>query len=403
MSEGGDGTARAPVPGKARAVALLVATQIGGLSVWFSSAAVIGPMGREAGLAPAELAGLTTAVQLGFAGGAVAFALLGLADRFDPRRVFLLSALVAAGANAGLLAVPIGGWEAHGLRAATGAALAGVYPVGMKIAAGWGARDRAFLVSLLIGALSVGAAFPHLAALAGGAAWRGVILATSALAAAGGIGVLGVGLGPWHGRAARLDPRAVALAWTDRRIRYAFAGYLAHMWELFALWAWVGVIAAAAFEGAGVAGAERLGAGVAFLTVALGGLACAPAGIWAVRAGSARVARACLWASGGAALASALAFGLSPWVLAGALVLWGIAVIPDSALYSTMVADAAPAERVGTLLTAQTALGFLLTATTVQWLPGTAASFGWPAAMALLALGPALGIRAMTAYLRLKG
>ncbi|HKK35164.1 MAG TPA: MFS transporter [Paracoccaceae bacterium] len=392
----------APVPGKARSVAILVATQIGGLSVWFSSAAVIGPMGREVGLAAGALAGLTTAVQLGFAGGAVLYALLGLADRFDPRRVFLFSALIAAGANAGLLLAPVGGWEAHALRALTGAALAGVYPVGMKIAAGWGTRDRAFLVSLLIGALSVGAAFPHLAALFGGADWRLTIAATSALAAAGGLGILAVGLGPHHARAPKLDLAAVTLAWTDRRIRLAFLGYLAHMWELFALWAWVGVIATTAFAVAGQPGAERLGAGVAFLTVALGGLACIPAGLAAVRHGSARVARLCLVASGAAALFAAATYGASPWLLAAALILWGIAVIPDSALYSTLVADAAPPHRVGSLLTAQTALGFLLTATTVQWLPGTAAALGWPWAMALLALGPAVGIRAMTVLMRLR-
>lgn len=386
--------------GKRASVALLIATQIGVLSVWFSSAAVLGPMGREAGLAPGALAWLSTAVQLGFAGGAVLYALLGLADRYDPRTVFALSALTAAGANAGLLAAPIGGWEAAALRALTGAALAGVYPVGMKIAAGWGARDRALLVSLLIGALSLGAASPHLATLAGGADWRPTILFTSAMAAAGGLGVFGIGLGPHHARAPRLDLGALALAWTDRRIRLAFLGYLAHMWELFALWAWVGVIATAAFAAAEVEAAERWGAGVAFATIALGGLACAPAGLWAVKAGSARVARACLYGSGAGALLSAAAFGASPWLLSAALILWGIAVIPDSGLYSTLVADAAPPERTGSLLTAQTALGFLLTAVTVQWLPWAAETLGWRATMLVLALGPAVGIRAMTALMR---
>ncbi|GMG81907.1 MFS transporter [Paralimibaculum aggregatum] len=390
---------------KRRAVGLLILAEILAMGLWFSSAAVLPEMGAEAGLPASRLAWLATAVQLGFAGGALGFAVLGLADRYDPRAVFFLSAMVAAAANLALLWAPLGGWTAILLRAVTGAALAGVYPVGMKIAVGWGQRDRALLVSLLVCALTLGSASPHLIALgsaeAGGTDWRAVIAACSGFAALGGVLALLIGLGPHHARAARLDPGAIRLAWTEPRIRYAFLGYLGHMWELYALWAWVGLIAQLSFAEAGIVEAwpARL---TAFAAIALGGLACIPAGWLADRAGRARTALGCLLLSCAAGLATAAAFGGSPWLAALLLIAWGIAVIPDSALYSTLVADAAPPERAGSLMTLQTALGFLLTAATVQTLPLVAGALGWPGALALLAIGPAAGAWAMRRLIRLR-
>ena len=261
-------------------VAILILAQVSVLSVWFSSAAVLAEMKAEAGLTTADLAWLTTAVQLGFALGALGFAALGLADRFDPRKVFCLSAGVAAAANAGLLAVDIGGWEALALRALTGAALAGVYPVGMKIAVGWAKADRALLVGSLVGALTVGSASPHLIAWMGGADWRVTIIATTVITVAGGLAILFSALGPYHARAPRLDLGAVALAWTDRRIRLAILGYLGHMWELYIFWAWIGVIAVEAFAAAGAPDPD-LAKLTAFLAIGLGGIACAVAGLCA--------------------------------------------------------------------------------------------------------------------------
>jgi len=378
-------------------IAILVLAEIAVLSLWFSSSAVLPEMGAEAGLSPARLGWLATAVQIGFAAGALGFAALGLADRFDPRRVFCLSALVAAAATLALLVLPVGGAGAVAARALSGAAMAGVYPVGMKIAVGWGTRDRALLVGLLVGALTLGSASPHLVAMAGGADWRLTIALTAALATAGGFGILAAGLGPAHARAPRLEIGAIGLAWTDRRIRFAILGYLGHMWELYALWAWVGVIAAGSFVAAGAPDAE--GAKLtAFAAIALGGLACIPAGWLADRVGRTGVAAACLSVSGAAGLAAALAWGGPPVVMVILLLVWGIAIIPDSALYSTMVADAAPADRAGSLMTLQTALGFLVTALTVQGLPLLAAGVGWPWALAALALGPAVGLRALSGF-----
>jgi MFS family permease len=376
-------------------LAVLIIAQIAVLSLWFSSTAVLPEMAREGGVSAERLAPLSTAVQLGFAAGALFYAALGLADRYDPRRVFMLSSLVGAAANQMLLLVPIGGWEAIALRGLTGAMMAGVYPVGMKIAAGWGKEDRAFLVSLLIGALTVGSASPHLMALFGGADWRLTIWMSTLAAATGGVAILAIGLGPWHARAQTLDIAAIKLIWTNRPIRLAVLGYLGHMWELYAFWAWVGAVAAASYTVAGSPHPDTLGKLTAFFAIGLGGLACGPAGWLAVRSGSARVAQLILVSSGISALASAVLFGGSVWVMMAALIVWGIAIIPDSALYSTLVADAAPPERTGSLLTIQTALGFALTALTVQVTPALATLIGWPWVLAIMSLGPAVGIWAM--------
>lgn len=382
---------------KPLSIAILILSQIAVLSVWFSSAAVFAEMRAEAGIATERLAWMSTATQVGFGTGALIYAALGLADRFDPRIVFAISAGLAAGSNALLLVAPIGGAEAVALRAATGAFLAGVYPVGMKIAVGWAKRDRALLVGALVGALTLGSAVPHLIAIMGGADWRTTIAATSLIAAAGGAVLLAIGLGPYHARAPRLDPTAVRLAWTDRRIRYAILGYIGHMWELYALWAWIGVIAGASFAAAGVTDGD-LAKLTAFLAIALGGFVCIPAGRRADRRGKGPVAAAILATSATLALISALTFGGPVWLVMPVLILWGVMVIPDSALFSSLVADAAPPERAGSIMTLQNALGFLLTAVTVQVTPLAASFLGWPVVLALMAIGPALGVLAMRAH-----
>ncbi len=333
-------------------------------------------------------------MQIGFVVGALALAAHGTADRFDPRRVMAASAALAALANLALVAAPIGGAAQIGLRALTGACLAGVYPVGMKIAVGWGARDRGLLVGLIVGALTLGSASPHLIALGGGADWRWTVAATSAAAAVAAALALRVGLGPAHARANSLDPGALRLAWTDRRIRLAYAGYLAHMWELYAFWAWIAAAAAASFAGR-VAAPDDAARLLTFAAIALGGLVCAPAGWFADRIGKARIAGLAMAVSCAAGLGAAAAFHGPVWLLALVVLVWGAAIIPDSAQFSALVADAAPPERAGSLMTFQTALGFLLTFFTVQTTPVVAAALGWPLTFAVLAIGPALGVVAM--------
>jgi MFS family permease len=372
------------------------------MSLWFVSAAILPELAAEVSLSPSRAAALSSAVQFGFVVGAVAFALHGTADRHDPRRVVAASAIIGAAANLALLVTEPGGIGQVMLRAVTGAALAGVYPPGMKIAVSWGTRDRGLLVGLLVGAITVGSAMPHLLSLGGGSEWRITVAAASALAAFGGATALAISLGPNHARASTFDPGALKLAWTDRRIRLAFAGYLGHMWELYAFWAWIAIAVAAAFAapmGDAAPAAARL---LTFAAIALGGVLCLPAGWLADRIGKARVAQAAMVVSAIACLASALSLGGPVWLTVALVLLWGAAVIPDSAQFSALVADAAPPERAGSLMTLQTALGFTLTAVTVQATPAIASILGWSWTLALMAIGPLLGVEAMRRLIRLR-
>ena len=266
------------------------------MSLWFVSAAILPDMLAEQPITRLAQALLSSGVQAGFVLGAVASALFGIADRFDPRRVLMASMLTAAIVNAALLVLPIGGPAAIAARIATGVLLAGVYPVGMKIAVGWGLEDRGFLVGLLIGALTLGSASPHLAALMGGADWRIAVIATSLAAFISGLLTFAINLGPLHARSPRFDVRAITLAWSNRRIRLAYAGYLGHMWELYAMWAWIGVASAAAY-GASMPEPRALGLAklTAFLAIGLGGLASIVAGRLADRFGKAEITSSPCW------------------------------------------------------------------------------------------------------------
>jgi len=381
---------------KTLSIAILVVTQIAVLSLWFTSSAVLPDMLREAAIPPRNQALLASGVQAGFVIGALLSAILGLADRFDPRRVFAFCALFAAGSNALLLLAPIGGTEAIFLRVLTGLFIAGVYPVGMKIAVGWGTTDRGLLVGLLVGALTIGSAAPHLLAFFGGADWRTTVTIATALAVIGSGLILLVGLGPHHAKAQQFNPRAILVVWTNQRIRLPFLGYLGHMWELYAMWAWVGAATAASYAlTMPMEDALPLSKLTAFLAIGLGGIACVPAGAIADRIGKAELTIIAMSISGTAALAAALTFGGPAWLTFLVVIIWGISIIPDSAQFSALVADNGAPELVGSLMTLQVALGFTLTIATVQLTPILANAYGWPPVLAFMALGPALGILAM--------
>lgn len=366
------------------------------MSLWFVSAAILPEMLREAAISPIRQAALSSAVQAGFVVGALGSAVLGIADRFDPRRVFAGCAVLAAVANALLLVTAPGSGTAIVARFLTGVLLAGVYPVGMKIAVGWGQRDRGFLVGALVGALTLGSAAPHLVALGGGANWRFTVAIASGSALFAGLLCLLVGLGPHHARSATFDPRVIGVAWTNRRVRLAYAGYLGHMWELYAMWAWIATATAVSYAVTMPAvDAERLAKLTAFLAIGSGGLACVAAGLAGDRIGKARIAAVAMLVSGASAILVALTFGGAAWLTFALVMVWGLSVVPDSAQFSALVADAAPPEVAGSLLTFQTALGFALTFVTVQVVPQIAATVGWPLVLAGLAIGPAVGIVAM--------
>lgn len=366
------------------------------MSLWFVSSAVLPDMIREADISGIRQAALSSGVQAGFVVGALLVAFFGLADRFDPRRVFALSAVLAGLINLILVVTPPGSDLAIAARFVTGALLAGVYPVGMKIMVGWGQKDRGFLVGALVAALTFGSAFPHLLSLAGGANWRLIIVAVSLAAASGGMLCLLVALGPYHSIAQRFNPRTIATAWTNRRVRLAYAGYLGHMWELYAMWAWVGLATATSYAVTmPMEEAVRLATITAFVAIASGAVACVLAGLLADRIGKAEVAIIAMVVSGLSALATALTFGGPVWLTFVIVVIWGISIIPDSAQFSALVADYAPPDQAGSLMTFQTALGFALTTVTVQVTPMLAAALGWPTVLAGLALGPLFGVVAM--------
>jgi len=381
---------------KFRSIALLIIAEILAMSLWFVSAAILVDMSNEANLSPSVQAALSSAVQAGFVIGAVLSAVFGLADRYEPRFVFAFFCLVAAIANALLLVAVPGSISAIVLRGITGASLAGVYPVGMKIAVGWGQKDRGLLVGLLVGGLTLGSASPHLLAFLGGADWRSTVLAASALAVAAAVIVLAVKNGPFHTKATAFNPGVITEAWTNKAIRRAYGGYLGHMWELYAMWSWIGVALVVSFMShMPEADATQFAKLMAFIIIASGAVSCGIAGWVADRIGKAELTIIAMAVSGLCALLFALTFGGSVWLTVVISIVWGIAIIPDSAQFSVLVADHAQGDQAGSLLTFQTALGFALTIATVQLAPVIAAQVSWPVMMALLALGPAFGIYSM--------
>ncbi len=382
--------------GKILSITLLIIAEIAAMSLWFVSAAILGDMSEEANLSPGRQAALSSAVQGGFVIGALISAVFGIADRFEPRYVFSIFALLAAIANALLLLTPPGSIEAIALRGLTGACLAGVYPVGMKIAVGWGQKDRGFLVGLLVGGLTLGSAAPHLLAFIGGTDWRITVTAASLLAGISSLVILATHNGPHHSTQARFDSSALSDAWTNPAIRRAYGGYLGHMWELFAMWAWIGIALSVSFSSQIPSHeANELAKLMAFIIIGLGALSCPVAGWLADRIGKAELTIVAMAISGLSAILFALTFGGSIWLTVVVSIIWGIAIIPDSAQFSALVADHSPPEKAGSLMTFQTALGFALTTLTVQLAPLVAAKTGWPFLMASLAIGPIFGIYSM--------
>jgi MFS family permease len=383
-------------PGKGLSLAVLLVAECFAMSLWFVSAAILPGMLAESAMSPFRQAALSSGVQAGFVAGALVSAVLGVPDRFDPRRVLGSAAILAGAVNLTLLVSVPGSGAAILARFLTGALLAGVYPVGMKIAVGWGQRDRGFLVGALVGSLILGSALPHIFALTGTGDWRFTVTLASAAAVAGGLISQIVSLGPHHAQAVRFDPRVVLTAWTNRRVRLAYAGYLGHMWELYSMWAWVAVASAVSYRASLAENdAVRLASITAFCAIASGAVMSVLAGKSADRIGKADVALYAMAVSGTCAILTALTFGGPVWITFAIVLLWGASISPDSAQFSALVADNAPPDQAGSLMTLQTALGFALTFVTVQVTPMFAAWWGWPAVLAVLALGPAFGIVAM--------
>lgn len=348
---------------------------------------------REVQFSELRQAALASSVSLGFVLGALISAILGLPDRFDPRKLFAICACITAASGFALLAFEPGSNLSIAARFVTGMMLAGVYPVGMKLAVGWGQKDRGLLVGFLVGALTLGSASPHLVAYIGEADWRFTVKIVSFLTLVSGVLILFSKLGPYHAKAPGFKPSAILEAWTNKRVCYAYLGYFGHMWELYAMWAWIGFATYLSYS-ATMADADAVSFSklTAFLAIGIGGLFCIIGGFIADRIGKAKVTMIAMWVSGASAIATALTFGGSPWITFIFVILWGASVIPDSPQFSALVADGARPEIAGSLMTFQTALGFLLTFFTVQITPYVAQGIGWPSTLAIMALGPMFGI-----------
>lgn len=384
---------------------VIAAAELLGMSPWFAGSAAASSLTARWALTPAQVAGLTTAVQLGFVAGTAGSALFNLADVVPARRLFAWSAVAAALANAAGILAPT-----YALllltRVLTGACLAGVYPPAMKMAATWFLARRGVAVGAVVGALTVGKAAPYLWAVVPRAAF-GLVAGTSSVAALLAAALIWVGYedGPHAFPARPFAFGRVAEVVRSRRWRLTTGGYLGHMAELYSYWTWIPAFLAAsatahAMAASGSAAASAAGhapwVGVlSFATVAVGGIGCLWGGVVADRIGRARLAMAAMAASGACAVAIGLTFGRSPWLWGPLALCWGFFVIADSAQFSVLVTESVPAHAVGTALTLQVCLGFLLTTVTIQAIPPVVARIGWSGAFALLALGPLLGIAAL--------
>ncbi|MDH5286808.1 MAG: MFS transporter [Betaproteobacteria bacterium] len=381
---------------KAAAIAVIAVAQIGAMALWFSATAVLPSLVAEFGLSGFMQAALTSSVQAGFVVGCLASAALGLADRVDPRRFFAAAALAGAAANALLLAVDPATFAAPLLRFVTGMAMAGVYPVGMKLASTWARGDMGLLVGILVGAVTLGSASPHLVNALGGVDWRFPVVAASLSAGGAALLILLAGIGPNRTPSPPFDPSAMLAAFRDPPLRLAYFGYLGHMWELYAMWAWIGVFLQASFAlslpAAEASTAARLGA---FGAIGAGAVGCVAAGYLADRVGRTAITIAAMAVSGACAATVGFAFGSSPALLVAITLIWGVAIVADSAQFSAAVAELADRTRVGTMLTFQTALGFTLTLATIHLMPVWVEALGWRYAFVPLAIGPAFGAWAM--------
>ncbi len=371
------------------------------MTTWFSASAVVPQLRDDWSLTTTEVSFLTIAVQLGFVVGALVSALLNLADVFPARRVLVISAVATAAANAGIVFAD-GPEVAIPLRFLTGAFLAGVYPVTLKVMSTWFREGRGMALGVMVGGLTLGSAMPHFVNGVGGLDWRGVILATSALTLLGALVTqLRVYDGPFPFARAPFSPRQATQLFTNRGIRLASIGYFGHMWELYAMWAWFLAYFGDSLARDGYVDVDRTAALGTFAVIGIGAVGCWLGGVLGDAWGRTRTTAAAMAISGGCALLAGVVFGGPAWLVLAVGLVWGLTVVADSAQFSTIVSEVCDQLYVGTALTLQLAIGFTLTVVTIWLVPILRDSVGWEWTFAFLAPGPAVGIIAMLYLQRL--
>jgi MFS family permease len=383
-----------------KAMFLLAAGTLFAMSLWFSASAVVPVLSKLWNLSDSTAAWLTLSVQLGFVAGTLLSAILNLADIMNPKRFLVICAIVAAATNALLTTVEHSAGFAILLRFLTGMFLAGVYPPAMKIMASWFKSGRGMAIGVLIGALTFGKATPYLINAFQMENWRNTLLISS------GLTVLGALLiffflkdGPFAQPAARFDWTQVGKVFGNRGVRLANFGYLGHMWELYAMWTWTPVMIRASFAAHKMK--PELAETISFVGIAAGAAGCILAGILADRYGRTLIASIAMIISGTCCLFVGFVFDQNPVLLIVVVLIWGISVVADSAQFSASVTELADQRYIGTALTLQTCIGFLLTVITIKLVPIFVSTLGWRYAFWLLAPGPFLGVLSMLRLRRL--
>lgn len=366
------------------------------MALWFSATAAVPGLIASGRLVAADAGWLSSAVQLGFVIGTAVSAILMLADRFDPRRIFCVCALIGAAVNLTiLLSGPESDWALLA-RLITGICMAGVYPTGMKLAASWSRGDMGLMIGLLVGALSIGSATPHLFSSFSDLDWRSVFVAASASAALAGLLILTFEVGPNVRASPPLKPSRLFEAFSRPELRLTNVGYLGHMWELYAVWSWIGLFFSASFvQWSGGSVQNWIAPLATFAVIAIGGVGAMAAGLIADRIGRTTVTIIALVTSGLCCLTAGLVYGMHPAIVLTLGLIWGVSVIADSGQFSASIAELADPDIVGTMLTLQTCAGFLLTLVTIELIGSLSGVMGWERVFWLLAPGPFLGAVAM--------
>ncbi len=374
-----------------RILPTIIFAQFAGTSLWFAGNAIINQLNHRWDLPSDSLASVTSAVQFGFIAGTFLFAFLSLADRYKPSRVFFLCALLGAVLNASIIVLPASYISLLVARFMTGFFLAGIYPVGMKIAADWFGGNLGKALGFLVGALVLGTAFPHLLNHLGhSASWQDVLIGTSITALLGGFAILFlVGDGPNRKVGTMFSPSQFLTVFKNKEFRSAAFGYFGHMWELYTFWAFVPIM----IRYYNVYHQDLIYVSYwSFIIIGSGAIASALGGIWSVKFGSAKTAYWFLVVSGLCCLLSPLFFELPSFVFLGALTLWGLVVVGDSAQFSSLNAKTAPPELVGTALTIAVSIGFFITIPSIQLvnLLNPIMTTKW--VMIVLVIGPIFGL-----------